>query len=216
MVQLNVKERTEFGTKPAKLLRKEGYSTGVLYSPKTDNVDFYFDRLSFAKQYNLRSYDAEVVEIIVEDKKYLSVLQAIQVHPLSDRLLHADFKLVENGVRTKVLIPIKVTNKILCVGIKKGGRLNIVYRFAEVLSAPENIPKLIEIDIAPMDIGSKIRFTDIELPEGVDFTVKNLLNTVLNITGRAAKGVGGDEAEENQAQQVEDSSGDDKSEPAKS
>jgi large subunit ribosomal protein L25 len=68
--------------------------------------------------------------------------------------------------------------------LKKGGVLNIVLRRVEVVCDNEkSIPTTIEIDIAPLHIGSKVRASDLKLPAGVKLLKKsNFL--IASITGR--------------------------------
>ena len=66
-----------------------------------------------------------------------------------------------------VTIPFSFLNEEDCVGVKtEGGVVTKTMRDIEILCSAENIPEIIEVDIAELNLGDSIRLTDLSLPEG--------------------------------------------------
>ena len=67
----------------------------------------------------------------------------------------------------KVTIPFSFLNEEDCTGVKtEGGVVTKTMRDIEILCSAENIPEIIEVDIAELNLGDSIRLTDLSLPEG--------------------------------------------------
>ena len=67
----------------------------------------------------------------------------------------------------KVTIPFNFLNEEDCVGVKtEGGVVTKTMRDIEILCSAENIPEIIEVDIAELNLGDSIRLTEISLPDG--------------------------------------------------
>ena len=53
------------------------------------------------------------------------------------------------------------------MGVKtEGGVVTKTMRDIEILCSAENIPEIIEVDVAELNLGDSIRLTDLSLPEG--------------------------------------------------
>ena len=86
---------------------------------------------------------------------------------MKGKLLHADFMRVSRKTMLKVTIPFNFLNEEDCVGVKtEGGVVTKTMRDIEILCSAENIPEIIEVDIAELNLGDSIRLTDLSLPEG--------------------------------------------------
>ena len=86
---------------------------------------------------------------------------------MKGKLLHADFMRVSRKTMLKVTIPFNFINEEDCVGVKtEGGVTTKAMRDIEILCSAENIPEIIDVDIAELNLGDSIRLTDLSLPEG--------------------------------------------------
>jgi len=74
-------------------------------------------------------------------------------------------------------VPVRFLNSDKAPGIKRGGVLNVVAHNVEVFCSITTIPRVIEVDLAGLDINDSVHMSTIQLPEGVrptnsrDFTV---------------------------------------------
>ncbi|MFC2101103.1 50S ribosomal protein L25/general stress protein Ctc [Bacteroidota bacterium] len=158
--------RENVGKKDAKKHRKMGKIPCVLYGGK-EQVHFITDEKSFAKL--VFTPDVYITEIDVDGNKYKAMLQDVQYHPVSDKILHADFLELVPGKPLVANIPVKLSG--VSPGILKGGVIAKGIRKIKVKGLEEDIPDQIEINIGELEIGDSIKVKDIK-EEKVDFLDK--------------------------------------------
>ncbi len=108
--------RGNVGKKDAKGLRKTGHFPCVLYGGK-EQIHFSLEEIGFNKV--LFSPDVYIFELTVGDKKHKAILQDVQYHPVTDKVLHVDFLEVIDGKPIKTALPVKTTGTALV--LSKGG-----------------------------------------------------------------------------------------------
>lgn len=156
-VSISGSPRENVGKKDAKKHRKEGLVPCVLYGGK-EQVHFVTDEVSFKKL--VYSPDAYTVKLNVGSKNINAILQDIQYHPVSDKILHADFLEIFDDKPVTIHIPVKVTG--VSEGVLKGGKLIQKLRKLKIKAFPANLPDDLTVDISPLDIGDSIRVADIK------------------------------------------------------
>ena len=82
--------RKELGKKDAGRLRKAGEVPCVIYN-KENNIHFHAPEKSFKKL--VYTHEAHLANLILDNQEYKAVLQDMQFHPVSDKILHADFEI---------------------------------------------------------------------------------------------------------------------------
>lgn len=148
-ITINGLKRESVGKVATKALRNAGKVPCVVYGGD-EPIHFSADELAF----NKLVYTPDVHTVVVElgdGKKVNAVLQDIQFHPVTDRILHADFYQIFDDKEVMMEIPVRVVGNSR--GVKNGGVLRIVNRRLRVKAIPENLPDFIEIDITEMKIG---------------------------------------------------------------
>ena len=143
----------------------EGYWTGINGGIIAQNVSTVSGLNSY--EWDLTGFpESDSVRIrIVSDEKV--VLKELQREPMKGKLLHADFMRVSRKTMLKVTIPFNFLNEEDCIGVKtEGGVVTKTMRDIEILCSAENIPEIIEVDIAELALGDSIRLTNLSLPEG--------------------------------------------------
>jgi len=173
--------RKELGKKDAVRLRKSNNVPCVLYGGK-ENIHFYTHENSFLKL--IYTEDVHLVNINLNGKQYSTLLKDIQFHPVTDRVIHADFIEVSEDKPVTVSLPVRVTGD--SVGVKAGGKLRINKRYLTVKSLIKNIPDHITVDITDLKIHDSIKVGDISIPDVEILEPKNV--SVVNIvTSRVAQ-----------------------------
>ncbi len=71
----------------------------------------------------------------------------VQLHPVTDEPIHADFVRVSAGAMVTVEVPVIFRNEDISPGLKRGGVLNIVRRELELICPADAIPGEIAIDL---------------------------------------------------------------------
>ena len=171
-ITINGSQREGVGKKATKALRNAGQVPCVLYGGD-QNVHFSAPELAFSKL--VYTPNAHTVVIAIENgETYDAVLQDIQFHPVSDRILHVDFYRLFEDKEIAMNIPVHVigTSK----GVLNGGILRKNRRKLRVKALPKNLPDFLEADITPLKIGGKLYVTALE---GEDYTILHSDNTVV-------------------------------------
>ena len=88
------------------------------------------------------------------------LVRNVQIDPVTDHLLHADFYRVNMDRKIRVTVPITLRGEARGVKVD-GGVLDFVHREIEVEVLPADIPNSIEIDITDLGIGASIHVRDV-------------------------------------------------------
>jgi large subunit ribosomal protein L25 len=136
-------------------------------------VHFSAPELSFKNL--IYTPDVHTVVLVLEDgTKVNAILQDIQFHPVTDRILHMDFYQIYDDKEVMMEIPVRITGNSR--GVRNGGVLRIVSRKLRVKALPANLPDFIEADITEMKIGEKMYITDVKSD---NFIIQHTDNTVI-------------------------------------
>jgi len=162
-VSMSGSPRVSVGKKDAKKLRTEGKVPCVLYGGA--------EQLSFSveeKAFKPLVYTPEVhtVALDVNGKSYTAILQDIQMHPVTDKIIHADFVEVVSGKPVTLSLPVKTTGT--APGVKAGGKLLKKLRRVSVKGTIDKMPEAITIEIGNMNIGDAVHVGDMKI-DGLTF-----------------------------------------------
>lgn len=148
--------RKELGKKDSKKLRKDGNVPCVIYE-KEGNVHFYTHENNFKNL--IYTPDAHIVNLDLDGKPYKAVLQDVQFHPVSDRIIHVDFMEIYDDKPITISLPIMITGD--SVGVKAGGKLRIKKRHLKVRGFANDIPENLVIDITNVKIHHSVKVGDL-------------------------------------------------------
>ncbi|WP_461789762.1 50S ribosomal protein L25/general stress protein Ctc [Pedobacter sp.] len=152
--------RENVGKRDAKELRYEGKVPAVLYGGK-EQVHFAVSRTDLNEA--IYSPEANFVEIDLDGKKVKAIIKDTQFHPLTDLLLHVDFLQLFDDKAINMEIPVKLTGT--SPGVKMGGKLVQKLRKLRVKAFPKNMPQVVEVSIAKLEVGNLFRVRDLEKGE---------------------------------------------------
>jgi large subunit ribosomal protein L25 len=151
--------RENVGRQDASALRHAGRIPGVLYGG-ADQVHFSVGEIEMNKI--MAMSDTLQIELSLGEKTYSSILQEVQRHPVTDRIVHVDFLELVPGKAVKTALPVRVTGN--SEGVKAGGRLSINYRKVRIFGKPEELPSDITVDITNLKIGDMVRVREVSVP----------------------------------------------------
>jgi len=160
-ITINGSQRESVGKKATKALRNAGQVPCVLYGGDKP-VHFTAPELAFSKL--VYTPNAHTVVIALENgPSFNAVMQDIQFHPVTDRILHIDFYQLFEDKEITMEIPVHIigTSK----GVLNGGVLRRNQRKLRVKAIPSNLPDFVEADITPLKIGSKLYITELSNPD---------------------------------------------------
>ena len=143
-------KRENVGKKSTKALRDAELVPCVVYGG-TEPLAFSTEEKSFKKL--VYTPDAHTVEIVVDGQTIPAVLQDIQFHPITDKILHVDFYQLSEDKPVVMEVPVKIVGR--SKGVVSGGVLRQTYRKLKVKAIPANLPDEIVVDVTPLRIGNK-------------------------------------------------------------
>ncbi len=185
IIHLNAEPRDLNGKGSVRALRNAGKIPAVIYGDKKASLPVSLERKDITKVYNSGRIMATLLEVEVEGKASRVIARDIQLDPVKDIILHADFLRVGQGTKIAVEVQVNFLNEETCPGLKQGGVLNVVRYKVELLCPAESIPEFIELDLTEAEIGTSLHISDIQLPEGIIPTITDRDFTVATIAAPA-------------------------------
>ena len=166
-------KRESVGKVATKALRNADKVPCVLYGGEKP-LHFSANELDFSKLVYTPNAHTVVLDIN-GGKKINAILQDIQFHPVSDKILHVDFYQLYENKEVKMEIPVIIHGSAPGVMLE-GGTLEVSNRKIKVRALPKNLPDSINIDISSLNLGDKISTAELE---SEDFTILHPDNTVV-------------------------------------
>ncbi len=154
-ITINGSQRESVGKKSSKALRNAGQIPCVLYGGDKP-VHFSAPYLAFSNL--VYTPNAHTVVIALDNgTTYNAIMQDIQFHPVTDKILHIDFYQLFADKEITMEIPVHTIGTSR--GVLNGGVLRKNLRKLKVKAIPANLPDFIEADITPLRVGSKLYIT---------------------------------------------------------
>ena len=153
-ITISGSERESVGKVSTKALRNAGLVPCVLYGG-SQPVHFSAEEKAFKNL--VYTPNAHTVAIELGTKKFNAIMQDIQVHPVSDKILHLDFYELHDDKEVTIEVPVKVTG--VSPGVLLGGVLRLNQRRLKVKALPKHLPDFIEANISGLEMGNKLYVT---------------------------------------------------------
>ena len=166
-VKLAAQIRSEVGRTAVKKIKSQGNVPAVIYAHNEAPV---------ALQVVERDIDTLLAHAVGEHllvdlqiaggANRLALIQEVQHHPVTQRVLHVDFHGVSANEKIESSIPVEPVGE--AVGVKSyGGILEQLVRSLTVRCLPQDLPEVISVDVSALGIGDSLHIKDIKLPAGV-------------------------------------------------
>jgi large subunit ribosomal protein L25 len=181
-ITINGSQRESVGSKATKALRNAGQVPCVLYGGDK-SVHFSAAELAFSKLVYTPNAHTVVIEL-EGGETYNAILQDIQFHPVTDRILHVDFYQVFENKEITMDIPVNYIGNPR--GVRNGGVLRKNKRSLRVKALPGNLPDYIDANIEDLKIGNKLYITKLATD---DYTFMHPDNTVVCLVRRSRAAV---------------------------
>jgi len=179
-VTLAAERRDRAGKGAARATRRNDRVPGVIYGDKKAPLLISIEQRALERVANKESFFARLATVTVDGESHRVLPREVQLDPVKDRPIHADFLRVGPKTRITVAVPIHFENEAAAPGLKRGGVLNVVRHAVEVYCLADSIPELFTADLTGLDIGDSIHISHVKLPEGVkptigrDFTIASI------------------------------------------
>ena len=162
-VSLSGSLRENVGKKDAKMHRKAFQVPCVVYGGK-EQIHFVADEKMLMKI--MHTPVAHIFELNVGGKKHSTIVQDVQYHPVTDRMLHVDFMEIIPEKPVIIGVPIKVSGT--APGVLRGGKLIKKMRKLVIKALVQNLPDEINVSIDGLEIGDSVKVSNMTL-ENVTF-----------------------------------------------
>lgn len=208
-ITIQGQKRESVGKKSTQALRDAELVPCVVYGGEQP-INFSTPEKSFKSL--VYTPDAHTVVIELEGKKIDAVLQDIQFHPITDKILHVDFYQLSADKPVVMEVPVRITGR--AKGVVAGGVLRQSFRKLKIKALPANLPDEIVVDVTPLRIGNKLYVGSIKNEAYTFLHPDNAVVAAVKMSRNAMKNAGAvvedddDEEAEGEAPEAEATSAD--------
>ena len=168
-LNLTAKERVSKGKSNSRNLRSSNLIPAVIYGGALEAQKIQLLEKDLVKATQTSGFSSQVLKINLDGKDQDVVLKELQLHPSSQKLIHADFLRVDPDTRITLTIPLHFINEDICAGVKvEGGVVSHLINNIEISCLASNLPEFIEVDVENLEIGDTLTLSQLKLGEGVE------------------------------------------------
>jgi large subunit ribosomal protein L25 len=144
---LKAEKRKILGQK-VKTLRKEGVLPANIYGKKVKSLAIQIPMNEFEKVYK-EAGETGIIEIAVDSSKRPVLINNVQVHPVTDMLIHVDFLQIDLKEKVTADVPVDLIGESPA---EKSGLGTVVQQMneIEVEALPTDLPEKFEIDLSKL------------------------------------------------------------------
>ena len=150
-------------------LRRAGRVPATIYGRQAAPQNIEVISKEMADLLNHSVSENLLVDLTVEKdarSKRLALVQEVQHHPLTGKVVHVDFHEVAETEKVTIFVPVETTGEP--AGVKNGGgTLEHILHKLKVRCLPKILPEQITLDVTALEIGKSIHIADIVPPAGV-------------------------------------------------
>ncbi len=195
-VSLSGSLRENVGKKDAKKHRREGNIPCVIYGGEKQ-IHFVTNEIKFDKI--IFTPDVFIITISIDGKEYKTILQEVQYHPVTDKVLHADFLELTSGKDVTIGIPVHLTGS--SVGVLAGGQLIKKMHKIRLRGLVDDMPDKVEVDITNLSIGNSVKIKDLDFESISVMEPNNAVVVLVKMSRNVTEE--GDESEEEEGEEGE-------------
>ena len=153
-MKLSVKKRDIFGKK-VKSLRAQGLVPAVIYGKHVQAESISCMKNDLLKVYRVAWYSTPVE--LTGDVDHLVLINSLQLDPVSDEIISADFLAVSKTEKVSAKIPVVTFGESQIEKLNEGKIMQIKDE-VEVEALPQNLPSKFEIDISVLQTVNDVFF----------------------------------------------------------
>lgn len=163
MSVLSVQERNNESPRE---LRLKGQIPGIVYGGTTP-ARITLNGKELSKAYENVTYFTGIIQLETGKTKEDVLAKDVQLDPVTDRIIHADFMRVNKEMRIRVHVPVRYINEDKSIAIKRGGVLNVIVHALEVKCSPYQIPSELVYDLSGVSMTDQILLEKLKLTKDV-------------------------------------------------
>lgn len=169
-VSLTAYSRTLTRRAGVKKVRTNGRVPAVIYGRHHPPQNLEIARKDLDDMIHHSASENVLVDLSVSgdaNAKRLALVQEVQHHPLSGKVLHVDLHEVVENEKVTILVPLETVGE--AAGVKTGGGVleHVLFRI-KARALPRDLPEFIQVDVSHLELGQSIHLGEIKAPEGVE------------------------------------------------
>jgi large subunit ribosomal protein L25 len=165
---LKGEERTRFGSRTSRRLRREGLVPGVVYGGGSEARPF---QVSARDARDVLVHGGALFDFELDGKGVPVVIKEQQRDPVRGDLLHLDLHEVKLDEEIEADVVIELLGTEEAPGVNEGGVLEHVTHEITISALPTEIPESIPADVSGMSIGDTLQLSALVAPAGVEFVL---------------------------------------------
>ena len=170
-VKLTAERRTATGRSAVRKLKATGAVPAVMYGSKDKPQALQVSRRDINALLSHAAGENILVELEIDGKNRLALVQEVQHAPLGGAVLHIDFHAVSQDEVIEADVPLEPMGT--ANGVKNmGGLLEQSLRTLAIECLPRDLPDVIRVDVSALNIGDAIHVREIQLPSGVSTRIQ--------------------------------------------
>jgi large subunit ribosomal protein L25 len=169
-VPLNASARALARRAGAKKLRESGRIPAIIYGRQAQpqNLEISAKEMGDLIQHSVS--ENLLVDLAVKDDarpKRLALVQEVQHHPLSGKVLHVDLHEIAENEKVTISVPVETIGEP--EGVKtQGGVLEHVLFKVRARGLAKDLPEQLTVDVSHLMIGQAVHLGEIKAPPGVE------------------------------------------------
>jgi large subunit ribosomal protein L25 len=177
-IKIKADVRVEQGSAASRRLRRSGSVPGIVYGGDNEPRMIELNEHDFSLLLAHHASEHLIMDLQVgKDKMVKVLLEEVQHHPVSGRVMHVDFREISMTEKISLAVPVELTGEPEGVSMQ-GGVLEQMLREVEVECLPADVLEQIEVDVSGLHIGETATVADIEL-DSAKYTVLTAADVAL-------------------------------------
>lgn len=189
-IQLTADKREGSGKGTARAVRRELKIPAVIYGDNKAPVMISMETKPLTIEHQKGHIFTALCDLTVDGTKHLVLTRDLQLDPVTDKILHADFLRVTEKTVIRVDVPVHFTGQETNAAIKGGATLVVINHEIPLMCPANAIPDEITLDVGDQPIGHSFKLADVKLPAGIKAGVQDVATfTIATLTAPRAEEV---------------------------
>ena len=186
-IEVIAQTRKQQGTGASRRLRRVGKVPGIVYGGKKPAVNIEIDHNGLYHQLRGEKFHASILTLNLDGASEQVLLRAFNMHPWKPQVQHIDFQRVSADEKIQMKVPLHFVNAEISPAVKlSGGVVNHIINELGIRCLSKDLPEFITVDLAEIKVGHSLHARDLQLPQGVELSLKGTENPTV-VTAQVPK-----------------------------
>lgn len=162
---LKAESRARTGSGSLNQMRREGWVPSVVYGRGVASKNVKINAKTFSELLAHSASENIIVNLEIDGADQLVFLQDVQHHPITSKVLHADFRAIDETTQIHAHLPVELVGEP--EGVRAGGLLEQLVHTLEIKCLPKDLVEAIPVDVSHLGVGAAIHIGEIQFPAGL-------------------------------------------------